>query len=63
MTTIEQLFKTLSERKRPEDVAELVMELTKGTVTNKESNYFRKGSQRFNSEKYLWLHFYATNFC
>src|SRR5690349_4742701 len=36
MTTIEKLYKTLNERKRPEDVAEMVFELTKNSLTNKE---------------------------
>ncbi len=36
MTAIEKLYKTLNERKRPEDVAEMVFELTKNSLTNKE---------------------------
>jgi hypothetical protein len=36
MTTIEQLYKTLTERRRPEDVAEMVIDLTKGNLTTKE---------------------------
>ena len=36
MKAIEQLFQTLKERKRPEDVAEMVIELTKDSLTINE---------------------------
>jgi len=36
MKAIEQLFQTLKERKRPEDVAEMVIELTKDNLTTNE---------------------------
>jgi len=44
MTTIEQLYKTLKERKRPEDVAELVIELTKDSLTTTERLLLEKAA-------------------
>jgi hypothetical protein len=45
MTTIRQLFDTLNERKRPEDVAEMVMELTKDNLTTKELVILEKATK------------------
>ena len=45
MTTIEQLYKTLSERRRPEDVAEMVIELTEGSLTTKERLLLEKAAK------------------
>lgn len=45
MTTIEQLYKTLSERRRPEDVAEMVIELTKDSLTTKEKSLLEKAAK------------------
>lgn len=45
MTTIEQLYQTLSERRRPEDVAEMVIELTKDSLTTKERLLLEKAAK------------------
>ncbi len=45
MTTIEQLYQTLSERRRPEDVAEMVIELTKDSLTTKERLLLEKATK------------------
>ena len=45
MTTIEQLYQTLSERRRPEDVAEMVIELTKESLTTKERLLLEKAAK------------------
>lgn len=45
MTTIEQLYQTLSERKRPEDVAEMIMELAKENLTTKEKLLLDKAAK------------------
>lgn len=45
MTTIEQLYKTLSERKRPEDVAEMILELAKDNLTSRESAILEKAAK------------------
>lgn len=45
MTTIEQLYQTLSERRRPEDVAEMVIELTKESLTTKERILLEKAAK------------------
>lgn len=45
MTTIEQLYQTLNERRRPEDVAEMVIELTKDSLTTKERLLLEKAAQ------------------
>jgi hypothetical protein len=45
MTTIEQLYQTLSERRRPEDVAEMVIELTKDSLTIKERLLLEKAAK------------------
>lgn len=42
MKAIEQLFQTLKERKRPEDVAEMVVELTKDSLTTNERHLLEK---------------------
>ena len=44
MTSIEQLYKSLNERRRPEDVAEMVIELTKDSLTNKERLLLEKAA-------------------
>lgn len=45
MTAIEQLYKTLIERRRPEDVAERVIELTKDSLTTKERLLLEKAAK------------------
>ncbi len=45
MTAIEQLYQTLSERRRPEDVAEMVIELTKDSLTTKERLLLEKAAK------------------
>lgn len=45
MTTVEQLYQTLSERRRPEDVAEMVIELTKDSLTTKERLLLEKAAK------------------
>lgn len=44
MTTIEQLYNTLHERRRPEDVANMVMELTIDSLTAKEKAVLEKAA-------------------
>lgn len=45
MTTIELLYQTLNERRRPEDIAEMVFELTKDSLTNNEKLLLEKASK------------------
>lgn len=45
MTTIEQLYQTLNERRRPEDVAEMIIELTKDSLTTKERLLLEKAAK------------------
>lgn len=45
MTTIEQLYQTLSERRRPEDVVEIIIELTKDSLTTKERLLLEKAAK------------------
>ncbi|MCD6065323.1 MAG: uncharacterized protein K0S33_149 [Bacteroidetes bacterium] len=45
MALIEQLYKTLGERRRPEDVAELVLELLKENVNNRERAILEKAAK------------------
>lgn len=45
MTAIEQLYQTLSERRRPEDVAEMIIELTKDGLTTKERLLLEKAAK------------------
>lgn len=45
MTTIEQLYQTLYERRRPEDVAEMVIELTNDSLTARERNVLEKAAK------------------
>lgn len=45
MTTIEQLYQTLSERRRPEDVAEMVIQLNKERLTTKERLLLEKAAK------------------
>jgi hypothetical protein len=45
MTTIEELFNTLNERKRPEDVAEMVIDLAKDSLTTVERAALEKAAQ------------------
>ena len=45
MTTIEQLYQTLDDRRRPEDVAEMVIELTKDSLTTKERLLLEKAAK------------------
>lgn len=45
MTTVEQLYQTLSERRRPEDVAEMVFDLTKDSLTTKERLLLEKAAK------------------
>lgn len=44
MTTIDQLYKTLNERKRPEDIAQMVIDLTKDRLTIKERVILEKAA-------------------
>lgn len=45
MTTIEQLYQTLSERRRPEDVAEMIIDLAKDSFTGKEIALLEKAAK------------------
>lgn len=45
MTTIEQLYTTLHERRRPEDVAQMVLELTGESLTAKEKAVLEKAAK------------------
>lgn len=45
MTTIEQLYKTLDERRRPEDVAEMIVELMKNDLNRHELSVLEKAAQ------------------
>lgn len=45
MTTIEQLYTTLNERRRPEDVAEMVIALTKDNLSTKERFILEKAAK------------------
>jgi FixJ family two-component response regulator len=45
MTRIEQLYQTLNERRRPEDVAEMVIELSKDSLTTKERLILEKAAK------------------
>lgn len=45
MTTIEQLYQTVKERRRPEDVAEMIIELTKDSLTTKERLLLEKAAK------------------
>ena len=45
MTTIELLYQTLNERRRPEDIAEMVFELTKDSLTSNEKLLLEKASK------------------
>lgn len=45
MHTIEQLYRTLDERRRPEDIAEIIVELMKNKLTNDESEILEKAAQ------------------
>lgn len=45
MTTIKQLYKTLNERRRPEDVAEMVLELANDSLTAKEKIILEKAAK------------------
>jgi hypothetical protein len=45
MTAVEQLYQTLKERRRPEDVAEMILELTKGNLTTSERQFLEKAAQ------------------
>jgi len=45
MATIEQLYQTLSERKRPEDVAQMVIELTADSLTTEERLLLEKAAK------------------
>lgn len=45
MTTIEQLYTTLHERRRPEDVAQMVLELTGDSLTAKEKAVLEKAAK------------------
>ncbi|WP_343632702.1 hypothetical protein [Fluviicola sp.] len=45
MATIEQLYQTLDERRRPEDVAELVQKLLDGSLTPKETAILEKAAK------------------
>jgi hypothetical protein len=45
MTTIENLYRTLSDRKRPEDVAEMVIDLVKDSLTTKERIILEKAAK------------------
>lgn len=45
MTTIEQLYNTLHERRRPEDVAQMVIELTINNLTAKERTVLEKAGK------------------
>lgn len=45
MTPIEQLYNTLKERRRPEDVAEMVVELTRDSLTTKERAILEKAAK------------------
>jgi CxxC motif-containing protein (DUF1111 family) len=44
MTTIEQLYNTLHERRAPEDVAQMVIELTIDSLTDKEKAVLEKAA-------------------
>lgn len=52
MTTIRQLFETLNERKRPEDVAEMIMQLTQNSLTPKEYSVLEKATKGSLSKKW-----------
>lgn len=45
MATIEQLYQTLNERRRPEDVAEMVVELAKESLTVSERAFLEKAAK------------------
>lgn len=45
MTGVEQLYQTLNERKRPEDVAEMIMELTTNYLSNTERHILEKAAK------------------
>jgi hypothetical protein len=45
MTTIRQLYDTLKQRRRPEDIAGMVMELTEETLTAKERLVLKKAAK------------------
>lgn len=45
MYTIQQLHKTLDERRRPEDVAEMVIDLLKGRITEYEAGLLDRAAQ------------------
>jgi len=45
MTNITQLYETLAQRKRPEDVAEMIIELSGNTLTTNEHRVLEKAAQ------------------
>jgi hypothetical protein len=45
MKTVEQLYQTLKERRRPEDVAEMIVVLTKDSLTTKERLLLEKAAR------------------
>ncbi|MCT2562826.1 hypothetical protein [Chryseobacterium herbae] len=45
MTTIEQLYTTLDQRRRPEDVAEMIVDLLKDGLTKSEHSVLEKAAQ------------------
>lgn len=46
MSELRELYKTLSQRKRPEDVAELVLQILKGDLTKKEKSTLNMAAKR-----------------
>lgn len=45
MTTVEQLYQTLQERRRPEDVAQMILELTGKNLTTQEKLILEKAAE------------------